>query len=104
MSLDFQLFLQQLLNGLTIGMVYALIALGYTMVYGVIQLINFAHGEVFMAGAYLALTAVTVLLPIFPGMPYWAMLIFLLVFSMIGASLLGATIEKVAYKPLRDAP
>ncbi|MBI4354105.1 MAG: branched-chain amino acid ABC transporter permease, partial [Candidatus Omnitrophica bacterium] len=56
-----QLFAQQLANGFTIGSIYALIALGYTMVYGVIQLINFAHGEVFMVGAYLALTCVIVL-------------------------------------------
>ena len=104
MSSDFQLFLQQLLNGLTIGMVYALIAIGYTMVYGVIQLINFAHGEVFMTGAYLALTVITVTLSVLPGAPFWVVLILLLAFSMLGASLLGATIEKVAYKPLRGAP
>ncbi|MBI3324595.1 MAG: branched-chain amino acid ABC transporter permease LivH, partial [Candidatus Omnitrophica bacterium] len=55
------LFLQQLANGLTLGTIYALIALGYTMVYGVIQLINFAHGEVFMVGAYLALTVLLIL-------------------------------------------
>ena len=104
MSAELQLFLQQLLNGLTIGMVYALIALGYTMVYGVIQLINFAHGEVFMVGAYLALTVITLSLSMFPGMPFWVLLPLLLVFSMLGASLLGATIEKVAYKPLRGSP
>lgn len=104
MSDSFQLFFQQLLNGLTIGMVYALIALGYTMVYGVIQLINFAHGEIFMVGAYLALTMITLCLSLFPGMPFWLLLIFLLVFSMLGASLLGATVEKVAYKPLRGSP
>ena len=96
-----QLFIQQLLNGLTIGMVYALIALGYTMVYGVIQLINFAHGEVFMVGAYLALTAITLTLALWPAAPFGVLLILLFVFSMLGASLLGAAIEKVAYKPLR---
>jgi len=104
LSAAFQLFLQQLLNGLTIGMVYALIALGYTMVYGVIQLINFAHGEVFMVGAYLALTVITVTLSVWPGVPFGVLLILLFVFSMLGASLLGATIEKVAYKPLRGSP
>lgn len=98
------LFLNQLLNGLTIGMLYALIALGYTMVYGVIQLINFAHGEVFMVGAYLALTAIWLAAAFFPGAPFWMTLIFLLVFSMAGASLLGAAIEKAAYKPLRGSP
>jgi len=85
-------------------MVYALIALGYTMVYGVIQLINFAHGEIFMVGAYLSLTAITISLSMFPGAPFWLLLIFLFIFSMLGASLLGAAIEKVAYKPLRGSP
>ena len=63
-----QLFLQQLLNGLTLGAIYALIALGYTMIYGVIQLINFAHGEVFMVGAYAALTIILILSPV--GLPW----------------------------------
>ena len=85
-------------------MVYALIALGYTMVYGVIQLINFAHGEIFMVGAYLALTVITVTLSLLPGAPFGLVLILLIVFSMLGASLLGAVIEKVAYKPLRGSP
>ena len=71
MNAALQLFLQQLLNGLTIGMVYALIALGYTMVYGVIQLINFAHGEVFMVGAYLAFTVIAVSFSIWPSAPFW---------------------------------
>ena len=66
-SAQFGLFLQQLLNGLTIGMIYALIALGYTMVYGVIQLINFAHGEIFMVGAYLALLVMWVMASFFPA-------------------------------------
>ncbi len=98
------LFLNQLLNGLTIGMVYALIALGYTMVYGVIQLINFAHGEVFMVGAYLGLTAIWIAALLVPGAPFWIVLIFILVFSMLGSSILGAMIEKIAYKPLRRSP
>ena len=85
-------------------MVYALIALGYTMVYGVIGLINFAHGEVFMVGAYLALTALWIASSLIPGSPFWLVLVFLLVFSMLGASVLGALIEKIAYKPLRRAP
>ena len=85
-------------------MVYALIALGYTMVYGVIQLINFAHGEVFMVGAYLGLTAIWILASLFPGASFWVVLAVMIVFSMIGSSLLGATIEQVAYKPLRNSP
>ncbi len=98
------LFLQQLLNGLTIGMMYALIALGYTMVYGVIQLINFAHGEIFMSGAYLAMTAMSLAALWFVGAPFWALLIFIFVFSMLGSGILGAVIEKVAYRPLRKSP
>jgi branched-chain amino acid transport system permease protein len=99
-----EIFLQQLLNGLTIGMVYALIALGYTMVYGVIQLINFAHGELFMVGAYFALSSIWLCHLIIPGAPFWIVLIVLIVLSMLGSSLMGATIEKVAYKPLRNSP
>ncbi len=82
-------------------MVYALIALGYTMVYGVLQLINFAHGEVFMVGAYLALTAIG----LFSGvLPVWLLLPCVFLFSMAGCSLLGAAIEKCAYRPLRGSP
>ncbi len=95
-----ELFLQQLLNGLTIGMVYALIALGYTMVYGVIQLINFAHGEVFMVGAYLTLSAILA----FSGFPFWAALPAAFAVSALGSALLGAAIERTAYKPLRGSP
>lgn len=104
MTAEIQLFLQQLVNGLTIGMVYALIALGYTMVYGVIQLINFAHGEVFMVGAYLALTAIGLVVATVGSAPFWVVLIFIFVFSMMGSALLGGVIEKVAYKPLRGSP
>ncbi len=104
MSPDLQLFLQQLLNGLTLGMVYALIALGYTMVYGVIQLINFAHGEIFMAGAYLALTAFWIVTACVAGAPVWLVLAFMFVFSMTATAVLGGVIEKVAYRPLRGSP
>ncbi len=104
MSSHLQLFFQQLLNGLTIGMVYALIALGYTMVYGVLQLINFAHGEVFMVGGYLALTAMAWIASIWAGAPFFVILPLILIFSMLGASLLGACIERAAYRPLRISP
>ena len=104
MSSQLELFFQQLLNGLTIGMIYALIALGYTMVYGVIQLINFAHGEVFMVGAYLALTALGAFTAAFAGAPLLLILFIVFAASMGGAALLGATIEKIAYKPLRGTP
>ncbi|MGH7197226.1 MAG: branched-chain amino acid ABC transporter permease [Candidatus Omnitrophota bacterium] len=92
------------MNGLTIGMVYALIALGYTMVYGVIQLINFAHGDIFMVGAHLALAVIWLFAAAFGGAPFWAVLISLLVLSMMGSAVLGAAIEKVAYRPLRGSP
>ena len=104
MSAELELFFQQLLNGLTLGMMYALIALGYTMVYGVIQLINFAHGEIFMVGAYLALSAIGLLASFWSAAPFWAVMAFLFVFSVVGSSVLGAVIEKTAYKPLRKSP
>src|SRR5205809_2387975 len=101
----FALFGQQLLNGLTIGMVYALIALGYTMVYGIAQLINFAHGEVFMVGAYLGLFAYTTLLPLFGVTSHSTLdVLFIFIFSMAAAAFLGVLIERFAYRPLRQAP
>ena len=89
------LFLQQLVNGITLGGVYALIAVGYTMVYGVIQLINFAHGEIYMLGAFLAYTLVAAL-----GMPFFAAF----VLTLVICALLGVILDFVAYRPLRKAP
>ncbi|MDP3704107.1 MAG: branched-chain amino acid ABC transporter permease [Candidatus Omnitrophota bacterium] len=97
-----QLFLQQLLNGLTLGAIYALIALGYTMIYGVVQLINFAHGEVFIVGAYLALTILLLLAPM--GLPWWVLLLACGVGATGLCALLGWSIERVAYRPIRKAP
>jgi len=95
-------FLQQVINGLTAGSVYAVVALGYTMVYGIIQLINFAHGEVVMIGAMVAFTVINALVP--SGMPP-------LVIVLIGAGcavpvcmLVGYAMERLAYRPLRHAP
>ncbi|MEO0093278.1 MAG: branched-chain amino acid ABC transporter permease [candidate division WOR-3 bacterium] len=88
-------FFQQLLNGLQLGFVYALIALGYTMVYGIVRLINFAHGDVFMIGAYLGFYFLGKF-----GLP----LPFAILGAMTGCAILGMTIEKLAYKPLRMAP
>lgn len=96
-------FLQQIVNGLTIGMIYALIALGYTMVYGIARLINFAHGEVFMVGAYLGLVAQGLAARFFPDAPI-LLTPFVFLFAMGGSALLGVTIEKFAYRPLRTAP
>ncbi|MFO7651118.1 MAG: branched-chain amino acid ABC transporter permease [bacterium] len=88
-------FLQQLINGLQLGSVYALIALGYTMVYGIVRLINFAHGDVFMVGAYVGFFALASWrLP-------WPLAILA---AMLGCGLLGMFIERVAYRPLRNAP
>ena len=99
-------FVQQIVNGVTIGMIYALIALGYTIVYGIAQLINFAHGDIFMVGAYLGLLAHMIFSTVFKisggASPYYLGLIFL--FSMAGTGLLGIAIERFAYRPLRNAP
>jgi len=95
-------FLQQLLNGIAWGSIYALIALGYTMVYGVLKLINFAHGEVYMVGAMTGYYAAHALG--FAAEPSLAGLFAVLVLSMAACALLGATIERVAYRPLRSAP
>jgi len=87
--------LQQVLNALQLGSIYALIALGYTMVYGILTMINFAHGDLFMVGAFLCFLSVVLLkLPFVP----------VLLVSMVGTALLGVTIERLAYKPLRQAP
>jgi branched-chain amino acid transport system permease protein len=87
--------LQQVLNALQLGSIYALIALGYTMVYGILTMINFAHGDLFMVGAFLCFLSVVFLrLPFVPT----------LLASMVGTALLGVTIERLAYKPLRLAP
>ena len=101
----FFMFLQQLINGLTLGSVYALIALGYTMVYGILELINFAHGEIYMLGAYLGIIFLgffTVIGLTSYSLPLALILTFLL--SIIFCSSYGFTIEKIAYKPLRNAP
>lgn len=88
-------FLQQIINGLALGSVYALLALGYTMVYGIIQLINFAHGEIYMIGAFSGFyCASTLKLPLIPT----------LLVAMAVSALAGIIIEKVAYKPLRNSP
>jgi branched-chain amino acid transport system permease protein len=88
-------FLQQGLNALQLGSIYALIALGYTMVYGILSMINFAHGDFFMVGAFICFVVVT-----FMEMPFVPALII----SMIGISVLGVIVERAAYKPLRQAP
>ena len=95
-------FIQQLINGLVLGSMYALVALGYTMVYGIINLINFAHGEVLMVGALVSWTVVTALVS--TGWPGWVILLLALLAAMVVCALLNFIIEKLAYRPLRNAP
>jgi branched-chain amino acid transport system permease protein len=95
-------FFQHIINGVSLGSIYALIALGYTMVYGILQLINFAHSDVFMMGAFFSYYGAILLgLENKPGL---VSLIVLLLAAMTGSSLLGMTIERFAYRPLRKAP
>lgn len=96
------ILIQQIINGLVLGSVYALVALGYTMVYGIINLINFAHGEVLMVGALTAWTVVTVLGGM--GIPGWLLLLIALLCAIVVCAILNFAIEKVAYRPLRNAP
>jgi branched-chain amino acid transport system permease protein len=95
------LYLQQLVNGLTVGGVYALIALGYTMVYGVLEMINFAHGDVFMVGSFLGLVVLAFLGPSAAGVGLAVLLAAAYVGAMVGCGALGVTIERVAYRPVR---
>ncbi|MBS6401057.1 MAG: branched-chain amino acid ABC transporter permease [Atopobiaceae bacterium] len=88
-------FLTQLLNGLSLGSIYALVALGYTMVYGIILLLNFAHGDIIMVGGYIAWIAMATL-----GLPP----VVAAILAVLGCMVLGALIDKIAYAPLRDAP
>ena len=97
------IFVQQLINGLVLGSIYALIALGYTMVYGILELINFAHGEVTMFGAMIALALINALLA-HSGLPPMLILAVSLCGAIIFCMLLGYSIERVAYRPLRQAP
>jgi branched-chain amino acid transport system permease protein len=101
-----QLFFQQLVNGLSLGGIYALIALGYTMVYGIIELINFAHGDVYTLGSFFSLAILTVLgiASELHGAPLLAAVIGVIVASMILCGLTNVIIERFAYRPLRNAP
>jgi branched-chain amino acid transport system permease protein len=96
------IFFQQIINGLVLGSMYALVALGYTMVYGIINLINFAHGEVLMVGALTSWTVVTLLAD--SGAPGWVLMLVSLACAIVVCSALNFAIEKVAYRPLRTAP
>src|SRR3954467_5445516 len=104
-SVDTQKFIQLTIDALTLGSVYALIALGYPLVYGVLKLLNFAHGDVFMVGTYIGFGV----LQAFGGasdpvLPPWALLVVMMLAAMAGCALLGVAIERFAYRPLREAP
>lgn len=96
-------FFQQLVNGLTLGSIYGLIAIGYTMVYGIIGMINFAHGDIFMLGAFTALIVFLILGALFYSVPLVIALLIMMVVAMVMTSLYNWTIEKVAYRPLRGS-
>ena len=98
------IFVQQVINGLVLGSMYALIALGYTMVYGIINLINFAHGEVMMVGALTSWTVIGLLRPAQPDWPGYVILLIALVVACMVAAVLNFIIEKIAYRPLRNSP
>jgi branched-chain amino acid transport system permease protein len=98
------IFLQQLVNGLILGSIYALIALGYTMVYGVLGLINFAHGEVVMIGAMVTISVLGALVSFASGWPAPLLIIAALLVALPVCALLGFSLERVAYRPLRNAP
>lgn len=101
-------FYQNVINGLQLGSFYALIALGYSMVYGILMLFNFAHGDIFMTGAYIGFFIATGLLGLVNlgvlAMPGWVALALTLVLAMIATSFLGMLVERVGYRPLRNAP
>ena len=98
------ILIQQIINGLVLGSMYALIALGYTMVYGIINLINFAHGEVMMVGALTSWTIIGMMQESMPGTPGPIILLIALVIACVVAAALNFTIEKIAYRPLRNSP
>ncbi len=101
-------FLQNTVSALQFGSFYALIALGYSMVYGVLMLFNFAHGDVFMTGAYIGFFIATGLLALagmgFLPLPGWALLTLVILLAMLATSLVGILVERVGYRPLRNAP
>ncbi|MCU0762860.1 MAG: branched-chain amino acid ABC transporter permease [Hydrogenophaga sp.] len=95
--------LQQIINGLVLGSMYALVALGYTMVYGIIGLINFAHGDVLMVGALTSWTIIGIMREASPGMPLWLVLLLATLIAMVVCATLNFVIEKLAYRPLRNS-
>src|SRR5512143_109875 len=102
-GVNWEYFTQQLINGLTLGSIYGLIAIGYTMVYGIIGMINFAHGDIFMIGAFIALIIFLFMVSIFASINVVLFLLIMMIVAMLLTSLYSWTIEKVAYRPLRGS-
>ncbi|WP_439519888.1 branched-chain amino acid ABC transporter permease [Hydrogenophaga sp.] len=98
-----EVLLQQIINGLVLGSMYALVALGYTMVYGIIGLINFAHGDVLMVGALTSWTVIGWMMDASTGLPTWLVLLFATIIAMVVCAVLNFSIEKLAYRPLRNS-
>jgi branched-chain amino acid transport system permease protein len=99
------LFIQLLVNGLTLGSLYALIALGYSMVYGILKLLNFAHGDVYMVGAFAGYGVLSALGgPLSPNLALAPLIVLMFLGAMLASGLLGVVIERFAYRPLREAP
>jgi branched-chain amino acid transport system permease protein len=98
----YDIILQQLVNGLLLGSFYSLVALGYSMVYGIIKLLNFAHGDIYMSGAFVGLVALSLLSGVVGA--GWVGILISMVFSMLAVGLLGVLIQRVAYRPLLNAP
>ena len=96
--------IQQIINGLVLGSMYALVALGYTMVYGIINLINFAHGDVLMVAALTSWSIIGMMRESMPGTPGWLILLIAMLIACVVAAILNYVIEKVAYRPLRNSP
>jgi branched-chain amino acid transport system permease protein len=105
LAFNSELFVQLLVNGITLGSLYGLIALGYSMVYGILKLLNFAHGDVYMIGAFVGYGVLTLLGgPLSPNIAIAPLIVLMFLAAMLASGLLGVVIERFAYRPLRDAP
>ena len=103
--MNWDLFVQLTMNGLTLGSVYALVALGFSMVYGILKLLNFAHGDVVMVGAFIGWGILGWLGgPATPNIAVWALITVMILGAMVACGFLGMAIERFAYRPLRNAP
>jgi branched-chain amino acid transport system permease protein len=105
LAFDSQLFVQLTVNGLTLGSLYALIALGHSLVYGILKLLNFAHGDVYMVGAFVGYGVLVAFDgPLSPNIALFPLILLMFLVAMLAAGFLGVAIERFAYRPLRDAP